>query len=474
VRLLSLDYDPVYGEDETTRSTFGSDISAFDYDVVIWDPERTLGYYTPRYRTGAYRSLPSLSEGKSVEIQADVVRRKNEFADFINSGRVLVVFACPPQACYVDTGERRYSGTGRNRVTTRIVDKFDLLLGLPITEHEFSPAGGSRITFAGDGPLVRVLRKYKAYLRYKAVISDPPGSVLARVTGTDRVVSFVRKSDAGGYLIVLPAVAFQAENDEGSKADDEDETDAEDDESWLPAAHDFQVDLLAAIEQLSGAKTFSRPAWVERYATADQQRLRTEIVKQQKRVETARAKLTKLQQAREAAEARDQLFLGSGRALELEVRSVLELLGGTVTEPEPGRDDWRVSFPEGDAVIEVKGVSKSAAEKHAAQLEKWVAGALEETGVSPKGILVINTWREIPLSERRGEDFPRQMLPYCEKRGHCLLTGLQLFVIRSMVEKDPGRAEHWRKQLLETVGPVGGCDDWRSVIQETAVGEESA
>jgi hypothetical protein len=464
MRLLSLGYDPVYGGDETTRSDFSSDTSVFDYDVVIWDPRDGLSHYM-RYGVSTFRSLPSLSGSGSVQIQADVVRRNNEFVDFINLGRVLVAIARPPQECYVDTGQREHSGTGRSRVTTRIMDKLDLLSALPITEPKFSPAAGSRINFEGDGPLVRLLHKYKNYLGYEAVISDPPGSVLARVAGTDRVVGFAQRSEVGGHLIVLPAVNFRAEGDEDG------ETDPEDSESWLPAAHDFQVDLLAAIEQLSGTKTFSRPAWVELYATADQQRLRTEIVKQQKRVENARAKLTRLQQEREVAEGRDQLFLGTGRALELEVRSVLELLGGIVTEPEPGRDDWKASFPEGDAVVEVKGVSKSAAEKHAAQLEKWVAGALEETGKSPKGILIVNTWREIPLSERPDEDFPQQMLPYCQGRGHCLVTGLQLFVMRALVEKDANQAEYWRRKLLETVGPVAGCDDWRSIMQETLVGE---
>lgn len=464
MRLLSLDYDPVYGGDETTREGFSSDISAFDYDVVIWDPAGSLDYCVPY--GGTFRGLPSLHESISVEIQAAAARRRKEFVDFINLGRALVVIARPPQECYVDTGKRQHSGTGRARVATRMLAKFDLLSALPTAELRFSSAAGSRITLEGDGPLVRLLRKYKDHLGYKAVISDPPGSALARVTGTDRVVSFAQTSKLGGYLIVLPAVHFQADDDENA------EVDSEDIEPWLPIAHDFQVDLLAAIEQLSGAKTISRPAWIERYATADQQRLRTEIVKQQKRIESARAKLTKLQQEREEAEARDQLFLGTGRALELEVQNVLELLGGTVTEPESGRNDWKVSFPEGDAVVEVKGVGKSAAEKHAAQLEKWVASVLEETGRSPKGILVINTWRETPLSERTEENFPKQMLPYCQGRGHCIVTGLQLFIIRSMVEKDPGQVEYWRKQLLETVGPVVGCDDWRPVIKETAVGEE--
>jgi hypothetical protein len=225
--------------------------------------------------------------------------------------------------------------------------------------------------------------------------------------------------------------------------------------------------LLDALSQLDESAVKQRPAWAQRYATKPLRDLNDKVVAQQHKVEKARTRLTKLQGQREELEARDQLYLGTGRALELQVRDVFELLGGKVSEPVPDRDDWRVSFPEGDAVIEVKGVKKSAAEKHAAQLEKWVAGAYEEKGKMPKGILIVNTWREKSLAERTDEDFPPQMLPYSEGRGHCLLTGLQLFLIRADVEANSKRAAHCRKKLLDGVGILEEPTDWRTVITET-------
>ncbi len=166
------------------------------------------------------------------------------------------------------------------------------------------------------------------------------------------------------------------------------------------------------------------------------------------------------------------VILGTGRALELEVKAVLELLGGTVTDPEPGRDDWRVAFPEGEAVVEVKGVKGSAAEKHGAQLEKWVSGAYEANGVMPKGILVVNTWRETPLAERTQADFPDQMLPYCKGRGHSLITGLDLFVIRADIEADATRVEHWRSEILSASGRLIGVPHWKNVITQTTAEED--
>lgn len=455
MRLLSLDFDPVY--DDATRASFSGDESAFDYDVVIWDPEGSFHEYT-RYNSEYYQGLPMLSDHASVQIQADAPRRCAEFVDFINSGRILVTFVRPPQQCCVDTGQRTYSGTGRSRVTTKHVAQFDLLSAIPTKECKFLRASGTRIEFDGDGPIVQLLRKYNKFLRYDAVLSSPPGTTMAHVAGTDRIVSSIQRSQGGGYLILLPVIDLE-------------EQDEETEDEWVTEAAQFQADLLAAIEQLSGSKVISRPAWAGQYLTHEQQDLNAKVAKQQARVEAARTKLTQLQRDKEAAEMKGQLFLGTGRALELEVKNTLELLGGTVSEPPPGRDDWRVSFPEGDAVVEVKGVTKSAAEKQAAQLEKWVAGALEETGKAPKGILVVNTWRELPLIERTQEDFPPQMLPYCKSRNHCLVTGLQLFVIRAEVEKDSKQATHWRRALLDTAGQIVGCEDWRSVIQEVKATE---
>jgi hypothetical protein len=41
----------------------------------------------------------------------------------------------------------------------------------------------------------------------------------------------------------------------------------------------------------------------------------------------------------------------------------------------------------------------------------------------------VNTYKETPLSERTGPDFPNQMLPFCKKREICLVTGRELLNI---------------------------------------------
>jgi hypothetical protein len=456
MRILSLDFDPVFGDD-AVRATFAGDDSVFDHDLAIWDPAGSFEWYT-KYED-SFQGLPSLSDSTSVRFKADIARRRAEFADFVNSGRTLVVIARPPLECYVATGEVTYSGTGRNRASSRHVGKYDLLSALPASDAKFLKAGGTRIEVDGDGPLPAFVRKYLPDFRYEATISSPPGAQLAHVGGTARVVASVLRAKNGGHLILLPTVSLARLYDEDDEPDEEDS-------DYRDNAWEFQDDLVTAIQQLSGSAELSRPAWASSYLTTKQKELAMAVAKQQERVENARAKLAKLKQQHQAAEVRDQLYLGTGRALELEVKAVMEALGGTVTEPEPGRDDWKVGFPEGKAVIEVKGVGKSAAEKHAAQLEKWVATELEQTGSAPKGILVVNTWKDKPLDERTEPDFPSQMLPYSTSRGHCLVTGLQLFVILADIEANPDKKGHWRRKIMGCAGVLDGIDRWESVINK--------
>ena len=93
--------------------------------------------------------------------------------------------------------------------------------------------------------------------------------------------------------------------------------------------------------------------------------------------------------------------------------SVVPLDVNNNLEAEKGRSDKIAKYGEVAIVAEIKGVTKSAAEKHAAQLEKWVAQYFEENEVSPKGMLIVNGFCDMPLNERLEDVFPQQMLKYC-------------------------------------------------------------
>ena len=159
------------------------------------------------------------------------------------------------------------------------------------------------------------------------------------------------------------------------------------------------------------------------------------------------------------------LFGGDGRALEIEIGKILKDLGFDVAEGLPQRDDLILKYNEKIAVVEVKGVSKSAAEKHAAQLEKWVSEYFSKKGIKPKGILIINALKDTPLVDRNKPPFPEQMISYSKNRDHCLITGLQLLCMYLDTKDNSLKRDEMIKRLLATNGIFEDYHDWRAFLK---------
>lgn len=454
---------------------FKSLVSIFDYDLVIWDPAQTAVTYQSPYQQ-FYRGRPSPSEDESVALAEDVRRRAREFRDFLDLGRSLVVFASPPQIFYVDTGRKETSGTGRNQKVTRLVEGLDLLSALPF-ECEATPGAGVELELASSRAS-NLWRTTRDGWSYRCTLDVYPGEPILRVQGAEKVVGSLEFLESGAVIAVLPKPWIPPtdeddnDNDIGGRSGDEsDQADAsnqEDDKNGIENDDRYAIPkaVHAWIQEIATADDEPPPAWTARFLLASEVKRVPEITA----VEEEMARLVERLDALKADHAGDQqwkrLVSAQGEVLERQVQSAFETLGFRVLERQRGRGDLRLEYHGKRAVVEVKGLAKSAAEKHAAQLEKWVAEELADE-VEAKGILVINGYREDPPDDR-ARVFPAQMLPYAVARGHCLVTGLQLLAMRIAAETDPGRRDDLARVLMETVGVVNGFSDPREVFQAPA------
>jgi hypothetical protein len=448
MRVLSLDFRYTY--EPADLATFSSTTSCLDYDAVIWDPTLAIDGYRTRSR---YRGLPSLDENSSVTALHDIARRRREFAAILELGRVLVVLVSPPQRFYYDTGRREHSGTGRNRQTTRFVQEADFWHALP-REVQLTAASGTHLDCSTGSGLRGLWSRFKDSFAYEAYMSQAVGQPGWHIAGTKNVAGSVERTREGGLLVLLPAVWFE-------------EVDITDDdvEDATPDAAPFFADLLTTLEAMRNPDAVEvLPEWANEYQLPDEPAKRAALVTRTTELQTAEAGVSEAADELRRAQRSKVLFTGTGRPLELAVRQVLEHLGGQITEPPPGRDDWIVTFPEGEAVVEVKGVQGSGAERDAAQLEKWVAQRIADTQNVPKGILVVNGWRLLPLSERVQPVFPDQMLAYSVARKHSLVTGVQLLGMLLAADSDAEKGK-CREILLNTAGLVAGYDDWRTFLE---------
>lgn len=282
------------------------------------------------------------------------------------------------------------------------------------------------------------LAKYKEYFGYRSYFADSWGITIMETELTKKILGFY--TDQSVFL-PMPKTQLGA-NESG-----------------------FFNELYSILKSISNARVESElPIWSYEYhlpgeenVVNDLNRIDLEIKSLSEKREEKRMELLGFSYLK-------RLFTSSGKELELVVEKVFRDLGFELLESQENRDDLIVRYNENIAVIEIKGVTKSAAEKHSAQLEKWAAKYLEENGVQPKPILIVNSFLESPLNERTEKTFPDQMMKYSNSRSHCLLTTTQLLGFFYKINSEPSRKDILIESLFKCTGVFSEFQNWSSFI----------
>lgn len=392
----------------------------------------------------------NLDDGDSVKVIRDIERRKLELKEFLKLGRNIFVFTPPPVTCFGATGEKQFSGTGKNRVTTRIVNEVDLLQTLPTRINPVEAAGTS-IEFRGEEPFHSFWTANIDYFYYRAYFKEIVGKPLLYIKNTDKVVGTYLHL-GNGTLVFMPD--FVNEDNFNTKKE------------WKKIQGEF-IDSITTLDEELRKSTgdFELPAWSSQFFLPEERKENDTLTELEYKLNNILSAISEQKNIIAKIEEYKILFTGTGRALEIKVADIFSQLGFEVMEGLPGRDDLILKYGEKVAVVEVKGTNKSAAEKHAAQLEKWVSTYIETKGQIPKGILVVNTYKDTPLDQRTESPFPHQMIAYSESRGHCLITTLQLLGLYLNYKENPDEKEKIVETLFSTVGPYGSYMEWTGFLE---------
>jgi hypothetical protein len=283
------------------------------------------------------------------------------------------------------------------------------------------------------------------FVSYFAYFQTDSGIPLFRLKGTTKCVGAALEDPAGGVLLFVPDF-------DGSRLKD---ASGDVDEAEVDRASRVYVDAvleLAASVRVKEAIDF--PSWADAIVFPEEARLQGQLREVEGQVAVMLETRDRTQSSLAVSRRRKLLFTGTGQPLVDEVQRAFEAFGCLAEPPEPGRDDLIIHCGERTGVVEVKGVGKSAAESHAAQLEKWVSSHLERSGKPAKGILVVNAFKDTPIGQRTMPAFPDQMLEYSTRRQHALVTGLQLLAALIHVERGTLTAESVVERLFQTDGRV--------------------
>ncbi|MEV4139369.1 hypothetical protein AB0J72_45315 [Dactylosporangium sp. NPDC049742] len=424
----------------------------YEYDIAFWDPAATYRHYDAASWREHYSGFASFRESESAQFVFTLTRRRTEFEEFVKMGRVLVILTAAPQIMGYDTGKRTQSGTGKAVTTHRHIEFKALQDALPF-KFRAVQAKGSRI----DSPredFGALLRKYPDRWWYRAILDSPVGLPLAVVAGTDKVVGSINKGPGGGIILQLPDLPIIDDGYNEDEDEDDDESDIVDDPDPL------YVDLIEWIRQLRGGGESTLPKWAEDLQFGEDIARGTQLFTLEQELQQLMAKIAELRAERARDDRWKHLITSSGTQLEERVGEAFALFGFDLSPPVAGRRDLHLTWQGRTAVVEVKGIKKSAAEANAAQLEKWVSSELSETGKIPKGILVVNGWREIPITQRTEILFPHQMLQYSVAREHCLLSGFQILTMVRAVIRGDVQPEDVAGSIMSCIGVMPG---WESI-----------
>lgn len=417
------------------ENRFSSSISLLDYDAVVID----VGFLADTYHDdGTFENKTLLSEYSSHQILEDFSIIKDQIIELLKQGRQLFLLMGKNENCCIYTGEKQYSGTGKNARRTSIVRELDMYSFLPVS-IKATHVYGNELSICGNSPYRDFLKQTTDCCQYASYFSvREKHTPLAYIAGTGKIAAAVIPYEAG-KIICLPQPYYK---DDYTKV-----------EYWRKNGTHYLDALFELNERLSiSNEEIDFPIWAndiyvlnEKEEIEIQNQLEKQIVGLQDKLSEQKRRIEEIQKYK-------LLLTASGRVLEEITKQVLRELGFSILDAEKGRSDIIAKYGDTGIVAEIKGVSKSAAEKHAAQLEKWVSQYIEENESVPKGLLIVNGFCDVPISERTEDVFPHQMLKYCEARGHALLTTTQLLCLFIEVQRDPTCKIDRINELLSCVG----------------------
>ncbi|MBO0470993.1 hypothetical protein JZO66_10595 [Enterococcus sp. DIV0242_7C1] len=427
--------------------SFNSYNSLLDYDIVIID----LGGISLEYTSEKnYAGKRLLTEHNSFEFVADFKRRKEEIKDLLALGKTLYVMLPSEASFYIYTGKNEYSGTGRNRQTTNIVHELNILNILPI-KLNVTTGLGSKLAYSTDSPYKSLFEIKDMEYYYNAYFSSEDNGIpVAYIANTEKNISKVFPINAG-RLIVFPSIF-----DEGDYSSEKEYRKVIN--NFLHTIDDLEEEIKVSLDD------YSLPEWADKYNILTEKNEKEKIEELNKEIEKLEIEKEKTKGRLSSIQKYKLAFTASGKELETIIYEIFSELGFKSMPIEHNRADGIFEYDDLKIVTEIKGVNGSSAEKHGAQLEKWVSEFVEKEGTIPKAILIVNGFRKKDLSARNEAVFPNQMIDYSTKREHCLISTVQLLGIFIDVKNNPSKKEEIITKLLNTVGVYSEYMDFKKFL----------
>lgn len=439
-----LGYYPEYNHNDMETIILSNDKTILEYDALLIDLKNIFEEYASHTE---FNGLPRITDHDSTRLKKDLERRKSEIKEFLESGKNIIVIGGNDECVYCYSGNKTVSGTGRNAKTTYLVEDVHSSSLLPVTISSLNLTG--RSVFFTNRKIIDIFNKYIDYIEYRTTYENVEDkNILMTIKGTKKVISYYEKI-GNGLLIFAPDLAF-------------DKTDHKKECALEKKYYNDLTNLNTVISQ----NEIDLPLYSKKYLLHNEELMISDIEKSKDKLNKLMIDIEKKEAKLHELQNQKVMFTGTGTPLEINSVENFKEMGFAIIKYDPNSvdEDIVIKYKEKIAVVEVKGVSGSATEKHTSQIVKWKSEYHIENDILPKGILLVNAFNEKEL-EKRQEYFPNQMLKYATHQEICLLTTIQLYNIKEYLTNNPNKKEKIVNEIFGTNGIYKGFEDWKLNIK---------
>jgi|GEM_PF-1833617 len=174
------------------------------------------------------------------------------------------------------------------------------------------------------------------------------------------------------------------------------------------------------------------PSWLKDHTFKEEEKLKIVSVSLKKQMDELENRILINSESIYNYNVFKSVLYTSGKHLEIGVGKCLEKLTIKHFFPSGFETDLVINDGEVLIAIEIKGVSGSASLRNSRQLEDWVNRISEKYDREDvKGLLIINSYNNIPVKERNEINFPPNVIEFSRARKHCLMTTITLLKLIS-------------------------------------------
>ena len=419
---------------------FSSDRSLLDFDIIVFRPNISA------YVSGSdhYQGKPSLKENRAFRLREQAARWRQELRSAFDHGKTIFIFLSELQEVFLDTGQREYSGTGRNRSETYLVEPYNNYAAIPVSFEEVVNARGKEIRPAKDFKLLasywaefREFTRYELYFTSKAVVPT-----LVTKTGGKAVAGLVQgvHGSGKGTIVLLPPLSYPTEKF----------TEQRDEERiWNKEGLAFGERLVSALVEIDKAAAAERhqtppPDWVKDadYRLPREAELENEISSLTSQIESLHTTRVGYLGRLEKEAGLRRLLYESGTMLEDAILEALSVLGLKAERYKDTESEFDVLFTWGEQRFlgEAEGKDNKAINvDKITQLERNLNEdyARECVKQYAKGLLFGNAFRLQKLSER-AEFFTEKCISSAQRLKAALIRTPDLFFVTRYVKASGG------------------------------------